>query len=83
MQPLPLRLSPRLNEAAANQFDQIKKSSAGGANVVQQGIKLVAVAVSTARFESLEILRLRLWGKGVVSLPMEHKHFAFIQRVSR
>ena len=64
-------------------FDQIAKSSAGGANVVQQGIKLVAVAVSTARFESLEILRLRLWGKGVISLPMEHKHFAFIQRVSR
>jgi hypothetical protein len=40
----------------------------------------VAVIVSAVRFECLEILRLKVCGQEIVSMPIADKHYAFIQR---
>lgn len=53
----------------------------GGASVpCRNVVLLVAVLASIVRFESLEILRLRLFGKPVISMPINDLHYAFIQR---
>lgn len=53
----------------------------GGTSVpCRNALLLLAVLASTVRFESLEILRLRLCGKAVISMPINDSHYAFIQR---
>ncbi len=57
----------------------------GGATSMacRNAVVVVAVLVSMVRFESLEILRLRLFGKAILSMPINDSHYAFIQRGNR
>jgi hypothetical protein len=64
-------------------FGEIAKSDLGGASVVRTPMIIVAVAVSCVRFQSLEVLRLKVGGQELMSMPMEQKHYWFIQQVRR
>lgn len=61
-------------------FGEISKSDLGGASVVRTPLIIVAVVVSCVRFQSLEVLRLKVKGQELLAMPMEQKHYWFIQQ---
>ena len=58
---------------------QLESPEAAQWNIEYGTLTSLIVLASASRIESLAILRLRLRGRQVISMPMAHKHFHFVR----